>query len=128
MVQHIVTGAMNSALMAPYSPMEVKKALFYIGDFKALGLDGLHIVFYKRFWSTLGDDLISEVLTLTAVSSRVMPHGWNATSIVMIPKVNTPEKVTQLRPISLCNVVYKVISKMIATRLKNLLLEIISPT
>jgi len=44
----------------------------------------------------------------------------------MIPKVDEPEKVTQFHPISLCNVVYKVISKMLAYRLKSMLPEIIS--
>ena len=74
----------------------------------------------------LGDDLVMEVLN--AVNSHEVPRGWNDTIIVMIPKVNTPEKVSQFRPISLCNVVYKTISKMIAARLKNVLPEIISPT
>jgi hypothetical protein len=83
-------------------------------------------VFYKRFWHLLGDDLVHEVLA--AVNTCTIPKGWNDTTIVLIPKVKVPEKVTQLRPISLCNVVYKVISKMIATRLKGLLPEIISPT
>ena len=47
---------------------------------------------------------------------------------MLIPKVKNHEKVTQLRPISLCNVVYKVISKMLSARLKGLLPEVISPT
>ena len=72
------------------------------------------------------DDLVAEVLS--AINSQVMPQGWNDTMIVMIPKVQTPEKVSQFRPISLCNVVYKVISKMIATRLTLFLSDIISPT
>ena len=48
--------------------------------------------------------------------------------IMMIPKVNTPEKVTQFRPTSLCNVVYKIIAKMVASRLKVFLPDIISTT
>jgi hypothetical protein len=90
---------------------------------KAPGPDSLHAVFYKRFWEMLGDDLIKEVLH--AVNNISVPEGWNNTTIVFIPKVDNPEKVTQFRPISLCNVVYKVISKMLSNRLKMYLLDII---
>lgn len=126
LVKRKVTDEMNNALLAPYAEEEVRKALFDIGDLKAPGPDGLHAIFYKRFWSMLGDDLTKEVLQ--AVNTCSIPDGWNDTAIVMIPKVNSPEKVTQFRPISLCNVVYKVISKMIAARLKIILSEIISTT
>lgn len=57
-----------------------------------------------------------------------MPECWNDTVIALIPKVQKPEKVTDLRPISLCNVVYKLISKILANRLKVILPEIITPT
>ena len=63
---------------------------------------------------------------LDAVNNATIPSGWNDTTIVMIPKVDNPDKVAQFRPISLCNVVYKVISKMLAGRLKIILSEIIS--
>jgi hypothetical protein len=86
----------------------------------------LHAVFYKRFWHIISEDLIDEVLL--AVNSKVIPKGWNNTTIVLIPKVECPEFITQFRPISLCNVVYKVISKLIAHRLKFLLPDIISIT
>jgi hypothetical protein len=98
---------MNIGLLAPFSYEEIKKALFQIGDFKAPGLDGMHAIFYKRFWELLGDDLVKEVLA--AVNSAEIPEGWNDTTIVLIPKVNNPTLVSQFRPISLCNVVYKVI-------------------
>ena len=56
----------------------------------------------------------------------MIPMEWNDTTIVMIPKIDSPDKVTQFHPISLCNVVYKVISKMLSYRLKAILPKIIS--
>ena len=119
-----VTPEMNQGLLAPFSYDEVKYALFSIGDLKAPGPDGLHAIFYKRFWHMSGDDLVQEVLQ--AVNSASVPDGWNDTTIVMIPKVDNPEKVAQFRPISLCNAVYKVISKMLATRMKGIMPNVIS--
>jgi hypothetical protein len=116
---------MNRGLTAPFTAEEVKKSLWSIGDLKAPGPDGLHAIFYKRFWDMLGDDLIKEVLN--AVNNISVPDGWNSTTIVMIPKIDNPDKVSQFRPISLCNVVYKIISKMLANRLKLYLPEIRSP-
>ena len=53
-VQKKVSVEMNRGLTAPFTPDEVRKALFSIGDLKAPGPDGLHAVFYKRFWDMLG--------------------------------------------------------------------------
>jgi len=72
----------------------------------------------------LGDSLVTEVLD--AVNNCKILDGWNDTTIVLIPKVNNPTMVSQFRPISLCNVVYKVISKMLANRLRGILPDIIS--
>ena len=121
-----VTEPMNEMLMQPYDADDVRKAVFSIGDLKAPGPDGLHAVFFKKYWDILGPDITQEVLF--AINSRQIPAEWNDTTIVMIPKVDSPEVVTQFRPISLCNVLYKIISKMLAARLKSILPEIISPT
>jgi hypothetical protein len=91
-VQRNVTPDMNIGLMAQFSYEEVKKALFQIGDLKALGPDGMHAVFYKRFWELLGDDLVKEVLE--AVNLAKIPEGWNDMAIVLIPKVNNPTLVS----------------------------------
>jgi hypothetical protein len=117
---------MNEKLISPFTAEDVKKAVFSIGDLKAPGPDGLHALFYKKFWHLVGNDITAAVLR--AINERTIPNGWNETMIVLIPKVDNPEEVSQFRPISLCNVVYKIISKMLAARLKVILPEIISPT
>jgi hypothetical protein len=63
---------------------------------------------------------------LGVLIGAVMPPGWNNTIIVLIPNVDKPEKLKELRPISLCTVLYKLISKVIANRLKVVLPDMIS--
>jgi hypothetical protein len=60
-----------------------------------------------------------------AINTKGTPEGWNDT-VVLIPKVESLENITQYRPISLCNVLYKVISRIINVRLKVILDEVIS--
>ena len=57
-----------------------------------------------------------------------MPKGINDAVIILIPKKNNPEYLKDFRPISLCNMIYKVISKFLVNRLRPLLDELISET
>jgi hypothetical protein len=82
-------------------------------------------VFYKNFWDIVGGRVLQEVLEV--LNGGPMPKGWNDTTIVLIPKINNPTQVKDLRPISLCNVLYKLVSKVLANRLKHILPEVISP-
>jgi hypothetical protein len=61
------------------------------------------------------------------MNTGIIPERWNDTMIVLILKVDCPESITQYRPISLCNVIYKIISKMLALRAKDILPDVISP-
>ena len=56
----------------------------------------------------------------------IMPEGVNNTAIVLIPKVENLSKLTEFRPISLCNVIYKVVAKCLVNRLRPILDDIYS--
>lgn len=120
-----ITDEMNADLCKPYIPEEISDALFQIGPLKAPGPDGLPARFFQQNWGGFREDVIRALQEF--FSSGVMPEGVNDTSIVLIPKVAQPEALKDFRPISLCNVIYKVVSKCIVNRLRPLLQNIISP-
>jgi len=62
---------------------------------------------------------------LNILRTGVIPNDLNDTYIYLIPKINCPQKMTEFRPISLCNVIYKIVSKVLANRLKNVLPDVI---
>lgn len=55
-----------------------------------------------------------------------MPPKLNDTHICLIPKTKNPQKVTEYRPISLCNVIYRILAKVLANRLKKILPGVVS--
>ena len=91
---------------------------------KAPGPDGMPSLLYKKCWSMMGGRIVEEVLHV--LNGGQMPEGWNDTYVVLIPKVKNPSRIKDLRPISLCNVIYKIASKVVANRLKVILPDIIS--
>ncbi|XP_075658874.1 uncharacterized protein LOC142628714 [Castanea sativa] len=114
---------MNEDLLAVFKAKEVQIALQQMHPTKAPGPDGMSPIFYQKYWEIVGNDVIG--CELNALNSSVMPCGINETYICLIPKVNSPQKITKFRPISLYNVVYKIISKVLANRLKGVLTEVI---
>ena len=60
-------------------------------------------------------------------TSKIMSPSLNTTQVVLIPKVPNPEDLSQFRPISLCSFVYRIISKILANRLKPIMKNIITP-
>ena len=105
---------------------EIKVALFQMGPTKALGPDGMNVLFYKKFWHIVDDDMTNAILDFLNFGNMV--PRFNYTHIVLIPKIKSPQKILDFRPISLCNVIYKIISKVFANRLKQILPQLISPT
>ncbi|KAK4387746.1 putative mitochondrial protein [Sesamum angolense] len=119
-------ASMWEDLLQPFTVPEVTKALFHMAPLKSPGPDGMSPIFFQKFWSIVNTDVVTCVLNL--LNSHVMPPTLNATNIVLIPKCKHPEHLSQFRPISLCNVVYKIASKAIANRMKPILDKIISPS
>ena len=125
-VQHRVEPTMQEILSSDFSAEEIKTAVFQMGPTKAPGPDGRNALFYQIFWHIVGDDVISAVLDF--LNNGYVEPDINFTHIVLIPKIKSPEKISDYRPISLCNVMYKIISKVLANRLKKILPQVISPS
>nr|GFA97345.1 RNA-directed DNA polymerase, eukaryota, reverse transcriptase zinc-binding domain protein [Tanacetum cinerariifolium] len=89
------------------------------------GPDGFTAAFFKDTWDMIGVDVIKAVKEFFT-NGRLLKE-LNHTIIALIPKVNTPARVTDYRPISCCNVLFKCISKIIANRLKGSLKRLVSP-
>ena len=93
---------------------------------KALRPDGLNLAFFQSFWLIMGKDIY------TACSSWLEKKEFltnpNDTLITLIPNCDNPESMRDLWPIALCNVLHKVIAKVLADRLKVILPNIISNT
>ena len=86
---------------------------------KVLGLDGMSPLFYQKYWDIVGPCVLDCVLQ--ALNSGIMPRHANETIICLVPKTKNPQKITEYRPINLCNVLYKIISKVLANKLKKIL-------
>ena len=120
-----VTDVMNESLEAHFTAQEVERALFMMGANKALGPDGFTEGFYQAHWDVVGPSITNAVLNF--LNGGQMSEGINQTTIVFIPKIKHPQDLKNFRPISLCNVIYKICSKVLANRLRVFLDDIISP-
>jgi len=74
----------------------------------------------------MGNDVT--VVVLKALNSSNVPESINTTFISLIPKIKNPKTVTNFRPISFYNIIYKLIAKVVANRLKKFLVQTVVDT
>lgn len=91
---------------------------------KSPGPDGLNPAFFQTYWSIVGADVVQ--FCKSFFCSGVLPGGINRTLVCLFSKVKYPKKMADLRPISLCNVLMRILSKVMTNRLKPCLNSIIS--
>ena len=107
--KRVVIDEMNTSLIGNFSKEEVMIALKQMAHLKAPGLDS-----------------IPPIAVLSCLNSGKLVSGLNHTFISIIPKVKSPELVSEFHPIALCNILYKLVSKVLANRLKKVLPHFIS--
>lgn len=83
------------------------------------GLDGMTPIFFQSFWYVVGDDVSKAVLE--CLNNYHIPYEFNHTYVTLISKLKSPKRISEFRPIILCNVIYKLVSKVLANRMKKLL-------
>ena len=123
-IPQLVTNDMNSTLTENFQAWEVECAIKQMAALKALGPDGMPSLFFQNYWELVKGDITNTILSF--LNSGSLPSPINHTFVTLIPKIKNPERVTEFRPISLCNVLYKIFSEVLENRLKRVLPLIIS--
>jgi hypothetical protein len=113
-----------SSLYDPVNLEEIKDVLTLFKKDKSPGPDGWTVEFFTYFFYLVGEDLVQMIEE--SRQSGFITGSLNSTFLALIPKENNPTNFGDFRPISLCNLCYKLISKIIANRIKPILSSTLS--
>lgn len=120
----VISEEQNEMLVAELSFEEFSVAIKQMHPDKSAGPDGLNPAFFQNFWLLLGREVFQSCKRWLHMTE--FPAELNDTNIVLIPKKEDADSVKDLRPIALCNVLYKVVAKVQSNRLRVILSSIIS--
>ena len=109
----------GAELVKPFSLEEVKAAVWDCDNYKCLGPDDISFGFIKEFWDMLKDDVMLFLVEFH-MNGR-LTKGINSTFIALIPKVDSPQRLNDFRPISLVGSMYKILPKVLANRLRSIM-------
>ena len=123
---HRVSEDMNQDLTQEVTKTKIFNVVFSINADSAPGPDGFTALFFQKNWELVKDQITAEIKEF--FRTGILPEEWNHTHLCLIPKITNPQRMSDIRPISLCSVLYKIISKILSFRLKKHLPTIVSPT
>ncbi|XP_044505748.1 uncharacterized protein LOC123225703 [Mangifera indica] len=114
----------NDILIKENSVEEIKETIFAMDNNKAPGLDGYGACFFKAGWNIIGDDVIKAIKHFFKTGHLL--KEVNCTILAFVPKITNPFLCKDFRLIACCNTLYKCITKIMANRLKAILLQFIN--
>lgn len=123
--QCTIDDHVHDMLLAPATELEVKNALFQMKGLKSPGPDGISAIFFQKNWDTVCSSLVTFVNS--ALDTATFNVSLARAYITLIPKGSDSETIQSFRPISLLNVTYKLLSKVLVNRIRPLLEKLIGP-
>ena len=91
---------------------------------KSPGPNGMSALFFQKYWSIVGTHVSN--MALNVLNFGMTLFEINRTNIVLVPKTNNPQRMIDFRPISLCNTIYKIVTKILVNQLKHLMPTLVS--
>ena len=122
----VISDEWKDRLSRKVDETEISAALSQMAPLKSPGGDGIQAVFFKNFWDQMGPSVIK--LISNAFETNCIPSGLSDSLLALIPKIDPPVGCKDFRLIGLCNTVYKLITKVIANRIKPVLDGLIHPS
>uniref|UniRef100_A0A803Q7D4 Reverse transcriptase zinc-binding domain-containing protein n=1 Tax=Cannabis sativa TaxID=3483 RepID=A0A803Q7D4_CANSA len=119
-----ITDEMNLILTQNFTRSDVEEALNSMAPDKSPGMDGMSAMFFQKHWDVVGSLVTNCVLAILNEGADM--SEINSALITLIPKVEQPQQLSDYKPISLCSVLYKLVSKAIVNRFKKVLPAAIS--
>jgi len=113
----------SMSLLKVFSEEEVRDAVWQFEGSKSPGPDGFNFNFIKKSWDFVKEEVMAFMNLFHATGA--LPKGCKASFIALVPKIRDPIKLEQHRPISLVGAMYKIISKVLAGRIRNVISSIV---
>ncbi|GAB2285164.1 hypothetical protein Dimus_039696 [Dionaea muscipula] len=115
----VLSTELKQQISAPFTVRDVRQALGCIHVDKTPGVDGYSSLFFIKAWDVVGEDLCEAIFDFFKTGKLL--KQVNAEIIHLIAKIKNPSMASDFRPIACCSTIYKIISKMLYSRLMGVL-------